>query len=211
MSDCFGSFIYINIVGRPLTKSPPHVLIPPNLGILCVPAQVGGFSHLRTLDVPKSSTHVLSLKLGALREVARDNIYLQKGPVHLQSNISSYLILYDHDCFMLSCSWVTLKIMKPANHITSGTFILFWCVLHWTSHAQASKWEHKEFILWTHSLCCNTYEHNVWYLVVQGYFVTLLLHYFQHDPYGNWLYTIPAVCPIHYMVLWCWCLLCSNI
>ena len=29
---------------------------------------------------------------------------------------------------------VMLKIMKPANYITSGTFILLWCVLHWTCH-----------------------------------------------------------------------------
>ena len=42
---------------------------------MCVPAQVGGFSHLRTFDVRKSSIHVLTPpKLGALREMARDNI-----------------------------------------------------------------------------------------------------------------------------------------
>ncbi len=28
--------------------------------------------------------------------------------------------------------------------------------------------EHKEFVFLTHSFCCNTYEHNVWYLVVPG-------------------------------------------
>ncbi len=43
--------------------------------ILCVPVQVGGFSHLGTFDIRKSSTHVLTPpKIGALKEVARDNI-----------------------------------------------------------------------------------------------------------------------------------------
>ena len=40
-----------------------------------LPAQVGGFSHLRTFDVRKPPTHVhMPPKIGALGEVARDNM-----------------------------------------------------------------------------------------------------------------------------------------
>ncbi len=48
--------------------------------------------------------------------------------------------------------------------VVKGEFVLkvwFWEALMWD-------FEHKEFVFWTHSFCCNTYEHNVWYSVVQG-------------------------------------------
>ncbi len=40
----------------------------------------------------------------------------------------------------------------------------------WKTFWEALMWDfvHKDFVFWTHSFCCNTYEHNVWYLVIQG-------------------------------------------
>ncbi len=72
-----------------------------------------------------------------------------------------------------SHNWVIAFKMEESGDLENissniSAWFWFWEALMWD-------FEHKEFVCWTHSFCCNTYEHNVWYLVVQGEIVGIVI------------------------------------
>ena len=75
-------------------------------------------------------------------------------------------------CVMQKPLWVMLKMMKPAKNSTSGTFIVLWYVLHCTGH-----------FFWIGGLENLGHQSGCSFFKFYDHFVTLWLHYFQHDPY----------------------------
>ncbi len=76
-----------------------------------------------------------------------------------------------------------LKIMKPTKNSTSGTFILLWYVLHCTGHFLWVKLGHQS---------------GGSFFMFHDHFVTLWLHYFQHDPYTEYFFVY-----FNYLVIYC--------